>query len=49
MFVVIFNIINFNDITNGIDGNFSTKTGYDNPTGLGSPKVNNFVNSLLNV
>ena len=42
-------INNFNDINVGTDGIFVAKTGYDNPTGLGSPKVNIMIPSLLNI
>ena len=41
--------LNFNDINVGRDGSFTAKTGYDNPTGLGSPKVNILITSLLNI
>ncbi len=36
----------FNDITKGSSGNFNTTIGYDNPTGLGTPKGLEFVNFL---
>lgn len=45
--------INFNDIISGKDGNNSAKTGYDDATGLGSPKntsaASGFIADLLNL
>jgi subtilase family serine protease len=38
----------FNDITQGSSGQYKTSVGYDNPTGLGTPKGFNFVNYLSN-
>lgn len=38
----------FNDITQGSSGQYNTIIGYDNPTGLGTPKGFNFVNYLVN-
>jgi kumamolisin len=37
----------FHDITTGSDGYFSATTGWDYPTGLGSPDANVLVSSLL--
>ncbi len=38
----------FNDIIQGSSGNYKTTIGYDNPTGLGTPKANVFINYLSN-
>lgn len=37
----------FHDITQGSSGNYQTLSGYDNPTGLGTPKGFNFINYLV--
>lgn len=39
----------FYDILVGTYGKFVAKTGYDNPTGLGTPRINNLIQTLLNI
>jgi kumamolisin len=36
----------FYDVTKGSNGNFNAKTGYDNVTGIGSPRADAFANAL---
>ncbi len=45
----LYSISSYHDITTGSDGFFSATTGWDYPTGLGSPDANATVNSLLRV
>lgn len=39
----------FNDIINGMTGNFLAEKGYDQITGLGSPNINNLIKTIFNM
>lgn len=42
----LYNLTSYHDITSGSDGFFNAGTGWDYPTGLGTPDANLFVSSL---